>query len=166
VAKGAVAVSYPSIAGGEVWWQERRPAEGGRTAIAASAGPGASPRDLLPQPWNARTRVHEYGGKSYLAVPSLSQSSPGGATPRTPRCPGGRARWQKPPSYRAAALRQLPVRENAGQLGARMHYASRHRGNSRRAFAVVSARQVSPSGCRAVSREATCAATAGAGVQQ
>jgi dipeptidyl aminopeptidase/acylaminoacyl peptidase len=92
VAKGAVAVSYPSIAGGEVWWQERRPAEGGRTAIAASAGPGASPRDLLPQPWNARTRVHEYGGKSYLAVPSLSQSSPGGATPRTPRgTPDGRA---------------------------------------------------------------------------
>jgi dipeptidyl aminopeptidase/acylaminoacyl peptidase len=72
VAKAGAAVSYPSIAGGEVWWQERRPSEGGRTAIVASAGPGASPRDLLPQPWNARTRVHEYGGKSYLAVPSMA----------------------------------------------------------------------------------------------
>ncbi len=72
VARGAAAVSYPSIAGGEVWWQERRPSEGGRTAIVASAGPGAEPRELLPAPWNARTRVHEYGGKSYLAVPSLS----------------------------------------------------------------------------------------------
>ena len=72
MAKGAVAVSYPSIAGVEVWWQERRPSEGGRTAIVASAGPGAEPRELLPAPWNARNRVHEYGGKSYLAVPSMA----------------------------------------------------------------------------------------------
>jgi hypothetical protein len=72
VARAGAAVSYPSIAGGEVWWQERRPSEGGRTAIVASAGPDARPRELLPQPWNARSRVHEYGGKSYLAVPSLS----------------------------------------------------------------------------------------------
>jgi dipeptidyl aminopeptidase/acylaminoacyl peptidase len=72
VARGAVAVSYPSIASGEVWWQERRPSEGGRSTIVASAGPGAAPRELLPAPWNARSRVHEYGGKSYLPVPSLS----------------------------------------------------------------------------------------------
>ena len=72
VARGAVAVSYPSIAGGEVWWQERRPSEDGRTTIVASAGASAEPRELLPAPWNARTRVHEYGGKSYLPVPSLS----------------------------------------------------------------------------------------------
>jgi dipeptidyl aminopeptidase/acylaminoacyl peptidase len=72
VARGAVAVSYPSIAGGEMWWQERRPSEGGRSTVVASAGPGAEPRELLPAPWNARHRVHEYGGKSYLAVPSLS----------------------------------------------------------------------------------------------
>ena len=72
VARGAVGVTYPSIAGGEVWWQERRPAEGGRTAIMASAGASGEPRELLPAPWNARNRVHEYGGKSYLPVPSLS----------------------------------------------------------------------------------------------
>jgi dipeptidyl aminopeptidase/acylaminoacyl peptidase len=72
VARGASGVTYPSIAGSEVWWQERRPAENGRTAIMASAGVSVEPRELLPAPWNARTRVHEYGGKSYLAVPSLS----------------------------------------------------------------------------------------------
>jgi dipeptidyl aminopeptidase/acylaminoacyl peptidase len=72
VARGAVGVSYPSIAGGEVWWQERRPSEGGRTAIMAAAGATGEPRELLPAPWNARNRVHEYGGKSYLPVPSLS----------------------------------------------------------------------------------------------
>ena len=72
VATGVVGVSYPSIAGGEVWWQERRPSEGGRTAIVASAGSSGEARELLPAPWNARTRVHEYGGKSYLPVSSLS----------------------------------------------------------------------------------------------
>ena len=72
VARGAVGVAYPSIAGGEVWWQERRPTEGGRTAIMASAGASGEPRELLPAPWNARNRVHEYGGKSYLPIPSNS----------------------------------------------------------------------------------------------
>ena len=72
VARGAAGVSFPSFAGGEVWWQERRPSEGGRTAIMASAGAAAEPRELLPAPWNARNRVHEYGGRSYLPVPSLS----------------------------------------------------------------------------------------------
>lgn len=72
VARGATGVTYPSIAGGEVWWQERRPSENGRTTIMASAGASGEPRELLPAPWNARTRVHEYGGKSYLPVPSLS----------------------------------------------------------------------------------------------
>jgi dipeptidyl aminopeptidase/acylaminoacyl peptidase len=72
VARGATGVTYPSMAGGEVWWQERRPSENGRIAIVASAGASGEPRELLPAPWNARTRVHEYGGKSYLPVPSLS----------------------------------------------------------------------------------------------
>jgi len=72
VARGATGVTYPSIVGGEVWWQERRPSENGRMAIVASAGPSGEPRELLPAPWNARTRVHEYGGKSYLPIPSLS----------------------------------------------------------------------------------------------
>jgi dipeptidyl aminopeptidase/acylaminoacyl peptidase len=70
VARGAVSVAFPAFAGREVWWQERRPAEGGRATIMASAGPAHEPRELLAAPWNARTRVHEYGGRSYLPVPS------------------------------------------------------------------------------------------------
>ena len=70
VARGAVSVAYPAIAGDEVWWQESRPEEGGRVTIMASAGPAHEPRELLPAPWYARTRVHEYGGRSYLPVPS------------------------------------------------------------------------------------------------
>jgi dipeptidyl aminopeptidase/acylaminoacyl peptidase len=71
VATGATSVSYPSLTGDEVWWQERRPSEGGRITIMAAAGGAGEPRELLPAPWNARNRVHEYGGKSYLPVPSL-----------------------------------------------------------------------------------------------
>jgi dipeptidyl aminopeptidase/acylaminoacyl peptidase len=72
VTRGGTSVTYPSITSDEVWWQEGRPAEGGRVTIMASAGAGSTPRELLPAPWNARTRVHEYGGKSYLPVPSMS----------------------------------------------------------------------------------------------
>ena len=36
---------------------------GGRTTIVRSG------TELLPAPWNARTRVHEYGGRSYLPLP-------------------------------------------------------------------------------------------------
>jgi dipeptidyl aminopeptidase/acylaminoacyl peptidase len=73
VARGATPVGFPSIAGDEVWWQEGRPAEGGRVTIMASAGPDEQPRELLPAPWYARTRVHEYGGRSYLPVPSADE---------------------------------------------------------------------------------------------
>jgi len=72
VARGAMAFGFPAIAGDEMWWQESRPAEGGRVTIMASAAAGDEPRELLPAPWYARTRVHEYGGRSYLPVPSAS----------------------------------------------------------------------------------------------
>src|SRR5262245_46650781 len=69
VARGQVPLSFPAVAGDEAWWQEGRPDEGGRTAILASPGAGATPRELLPAPHYARTRVHEYGGRAYLPVP-------------------------------------------------------------------------------------------------
>src|SRR5277367_1108989 len=73
VARGATKVGFPSFAGEEVWWQESRPADGGRVTIVASAGPADEPRELLAAPWYARTRVHEYGGRSYLPVPSADE---------------------------------------------------------------------------------------------
>jgi dipeptidyl aminopeptidase/acylaminoacyl peptidase len=69
VAAAQVRLSYPDMAGDEVWWQEGRPAEGGRVTVAARGADGRT-RDLLPAPWSARTRVHEYGGKAYLPVPA------------------------------------------------------------------------------------------------
>ncbi len=68
VARKQVGLAFPTIDAAGVWWQESRPAEGGRLAIVCQ-GPDGISRDLLPVPWNARTRVHEYGGKSYLPLP-------------------------------------------------------------------------------------------------
>jgi len=76
VAKGQVTVSFPLVRGTDVWWQEGRPEEGGRVTVVHCDATG-SPRALLPSPWNARTRVHEYGGRSYLPVPLPGPDDPG-----------------------------------------------------------------------------------------
>ena len=60
-------VSFPVTKDGEVWWQETLPGEQGRTTVV-HLGADGKPRQLLPAPWNARTRVHEYGGRAYLPV--------------------------------------------------------------------------------------------------
>ena len=72
VARGQVPLSFTAVVGDEVWWQEGRPDEAGRTTVMSSgsgSGGSAAARELLPAPFNARSRVHEYGGRSYLAVP-------------------------------------------------------------------------------------------------
>jgi dienelactone hydrolase len=53
--------------GDQVWWTEMRPSEGGRQSVRRF-GPDGEPEDVLPPPWNARTRVHEYGGTSWTAT--------------------------------------------------------------------------------------------------
>ncbi|KQP56603.1 prolyl oligopeptidase family serine peptidase [Agreia sp. Leaf283] len=63
-----------AYAGDEVWWQELRPTEGGRISIRR-AGQAGEPVDVLPQPWNARTRVHEYGGGAWT-VAGLADGPP------------------------------------------------------------------------------------------
>ena len=68
VARGHIRLSFPIINGDFVWWQETRPDQGGRQTVVCQ-GPDGVSHDLLPAPWNARTRVHEYGGRSYQPVP-------------------------------------------------------------------------------------------------
>src|SRR5438477_4557723 len=68
IAGTQVGLAFPTVIGSRVWWQETRPSEGGRVAVVC-LGPDGVRRDLLPVPWNARTRLHEYGGRSYLPVP-------------------------------------------------------------------------------------------------
>jgi dipeptidyl aminopeptidase/acylaminoacyl peptidase len=71
VAKGGIRLAFPALVAGpnpadppDVWWTEGRPAEGGRQVVVSAAR-----GDLLPAPWNARTRVHEYGGACWLPLP-------------------------------------------------------------------------------------------------
>ncbi|WP_433326282.1 prolyl oligopeptidase family serine peptidase [Spirillospora sp. CA-294931] len=66
VARARLRLSFPTVSGNDVWWQESRPEEGGRTTVVHLQGGHRT--ELLTDPWDARTRVHEYGGRSYLPV--------------------------------------------------------------------------------------------------
>ncbi|MDQ2855180.1 MAG: S9 family peptidase, partial [Acidobacteriota bacterium] len=61
-----VGLNQPSIDGEAIYWIEMRPSEGGRNVIAHRTPAGAT-SDVNPAPFNARTRVHEYGGGDYIA---------------------------------------------------------------------------------------------------
>jgi dipeptidyl aminopeptidase/acylaminoacyl peptidase len=67
VADSGHTVGDAQFVGEDVWWLEARPAEGGRYAVRRNGVDG--PEDVLPAPWNARTRVHEYGGGSWTGTP-------------------------------------------------------------------------------------------------
>jgi len=71
--------SFPKVLGGSVWWQQLMPEESGRTTIIHSSGGKLT--TLLPAPWNARTRVHEYGGLSYLPIPQGGGAARSGDQP-------------------------------------------------------------------------------------
>jgi dipeptidyl aminopeptidase/acylaminoacyl peptidase len=50
--------------GGDIYWYEARPSEGGRYVIVRRT-PDGEISDVNPAPYHARTRVHEYGGGAY-----------------------------------------------------------------------------------------------------
>jgi dipeptidyl aminopeptidase/acylaminoacyl peptidase len=64
VARGGVLPYEPHVAGEAAYWVELRPAESGRNVVVR-ADAGSSPIDITPAGFDARTRVHEYGGGAY-----------------------------------------------------------------------------------------------------
>lgn len=64
VAASAVRLGEIAVDGADLYWSEGRPAEGGRTQLVRRAPDGRT-EDLLPTGFNARTRVHEYGGAAW-----------------------------------------------------------------------------------------------------
>jgi dienelactone hydrolase len=67
VAAGTVSLEWPRLVGDEVWWTEGRPGEGGRNVVVRRTADGTV-QDVLPSPWNARTRTHEYGGNPWTVA--------------------------------------------------------------------------------------------------
>ena len=65
----AQSVGLPEIRldGDTLYWLETRPQEQGRSVVVCAAE-GRAPSDVTPAPFNARTRVHEYGGGSWTVA--------------------------------------------------------------------------------------------------
>ena len=68
--EGAVFLSEVRGAGGLRWWLEGRPEEAGRQVLVRREPDGTMTR-LTPEGFNARTRVHEYGGAATLVSGDL-----------------------------------------------------------------------------------------------
>lgn len=67
IVKGSIGVGSVALDGDDVYWLEMRPSEGGRSVIVRRMSDGQIV-DVTPKPFNARTRVHEYGGGDYLVA--------------------------------------------------------------------------------------------------
>src|SRR5580698_7403168 len=57
----SIGLSEIRFDGGDIYWLESRPEEGGRNVVVR----GISAEDFNPRPFNARTRCHEYGGGAW-----------------------------------------------------------------------------------------------------
>ncbi|RKU05680.1 peptidase [Candidatus Poribacteria bacterium] len=64
-----------AVADGEdIYWIEMRPAEGGRYVIVRRS-PDGQTTDVILSPFNARTRVHEYGGAALIVSDGITYFS-------------------------------------------------------------------------------------------
>jgi dipeptidyl aminopeptidase/acylaminoacyl peptidase len=64
LAEGVIVVSDLRVAAGRLYWLESRPTEGGRQVVMTGDEGGV--RQLTPEGFNVRTRVHEYGGAAFM----------------------------------------------------------------------------------------------------
>lgn len=66
VAAQGVRLSGAAVDGDDIYWIEGRPAEGGRNVLVRRR-PDGTCADAIPAGFDARTRVHEYGGGAFVA---------------------------------------------------------------------------------------------------
>ena len=64
IVSGSVRLSDIVLDGDDIYWVEMRPSEGGRNVIVRCTSDGQM-ADITPPDFNSRTRVHEYGGRSF-----------------------------------------------------------------------------------------------------
>ena len=67
IVSGTVGLGQIAIDGDDIYWVEGRPSEGGRSVIVRRT-PDGKISDITPQPFNVRTRVHEYGSGSFAVA--------------------------------------------------------------------------------------------------
>jgi len=67
IASGGIGIGQITLSGSEIYWNEMRPIEQGRNVIVRYKL-GGEYIDMTPPDFNARTRVHEYGGLCYTVV--------------------------------------------------------------------------------------------------
>jgi hypothetical protein len=70
IVKESIGLGQVKVDGDDIYWIEMRPSEGGRQVIVRRAHNGGT-LDVIPTGFNARTRVHEYGGGDYVACDSV-----------------------------------------------------------------------------------------------
>jgi dipeptidyl aminopeptidase/acylaminoacyl peptidase len=104
-----------------VYWTEGRPEEGGRQVIVrARPGSGDPPEDVLPAPFSARSRVHEYGGAEMLVADGIIYFVDNAEQDIWRLVPGAEPeRITKEPTLRFADMMLDPVRSRMIAIGER-----------------------------------------------
>jgi len=104
IVKETIGLSQPRLDGRDAYWIEMRPSERGRQVIVRRTPDGAT-ADVNPPEFNARTRVHEYGGGDYVvhdgavyfsnfADQQIYRATPGSAPQLvSSECPDDRVRY-------------------------------------------------------------------------
>jgi dipeptidyl aminopeptidase/acylaminoacyl peptidase len=67
----SIGLSEVRFDGDEIYWLESRPQEGGRSVVVRFIGWNSSSEDVTPEPYNVRTRVHEYGGGAWTVADGM-----------------------------------------------------------------------------------------------
>jgi len=74
IVSGTIRLEQIVIDGPDIYWIENRPKEGGRYVIVRHS-PDTQSTDITPPLFNARTRVHEYGGGSFTVAKGITYFS-------------------------------------------------------------------------------------------
>jgi dipeptidyl aminopeptidase/acylaminoacyl peptidase len=67
IVQGTIRLGEIRLDGDDIYWSEGRPLEGGRSVVVRRT-PDGTTSDITPTGFNVRTRVHEYGGGSYIVA--------------------------------------------------------------------------------------------------
>ncbi len=128
IVAAAIGLGGVLVDGGDIYWTESRPGEGGRNVLVRRTKDGGH-EDVTPAPFNVRSRVHEYGGGSVtvhqgavwfsnFADQRLYRLALGGTpAPLTPEAAGGASWRYADGTVDAARNRWIGVREAHGAEG-------------------------------------------------